>query len=73
MENSLKHNKKWSDIKTKLIGRTENSVKNKYKSLIKKWKFDLASEDFCENELVKKILQAKKNEKSQQENGKICL
>jgi hypothetical protein len=36
MESSLNIGCKWSNIAKKLKGRTENSVKNRFKSLIKK-------------------------------------
>lgn len=45
----LKKGKKWSYISKKLDGRTENQVKNRYKSLINKIWVD---DDIDENEAI---------------------
>ena len=67
----LQKGKKWSEIAKKLPGRTENSVKNRWISLLRKYKSDLTleaikeaeqfenNEDAWNNHIVKLLIESK--------------
>lgn len=67
--------KKWSEIAKKLPGRTENSVKNRWVSLLKKYKSEMTleairmSEEFKEEDswniqIIKSLIEAKERDLS---------
>lgn len=78
MNKVLQKNKKWSEISREITGRTENAVKNRFNSMMKKWeitkKYDESIPESTKiQELYDNFIEKSKNEFYNRQRNNILL